>query len=105
MGPFSHERVSKAKTFVSFPSMKSSTGKSFILSFCGLVSSVFFAFSCTRQKAELGTDDNPIKLYFVPAVDAKVIEANSQKFKTYLETATGYKFQVSIPQSYIAVVE
>ncbi len=65
-----------------------------------------FAFtSCTGKKAELGTTENPIKLHFVPSVDAKVIEDNSKLFKEFLEKNTPYKYSVSIPQSYVAVVE
>ncbi|MCX7978088.1 MAG: phosphate/phosphite/phosphonate ABC transporter substrate-binding protein, partial [Bdellovibrionaceae bacterium] len=48
---------------------------------------------------------NPVKLFFVPSVDAKVIEDNSKIFKAYLEANTPYKFEVNIPQSYVAVVE
>lgn len=65
---------------------------------------VLFA-GCTRNKAELGTAENPVKLHFVPSVDAKVIEDNSKKFKEYLEQATPYKYEITIPQSFIAVVE
>lgn len=61
--------------------------------------------SCTFKKAELGSEKNPIKLFFTPSVDAKVIEDNSKVFKAYLEKNTPYKFQVSVPQSYVAVVE
>jgi phosphonate transport system substrate-binding protein len=60
---------------------------------------------CTIKKAELGTERNPVKLFFIPSVDAKVIEDNSKIFKNYLESVTPYKFEVSIPQSYVAVVE
>jgi len=60
---------------------------------------------CTQNKAELGSPENPIKIQFVPSIDAKVIEDNSKKFKDYLEKNTPYKFDVTIPQSYIAVVE
>lgn len=60
---------------------------------------------CTKKTAELGTADNPIKLHFVPSVDAKVIEDNSKKFKEYLEKNTPYKYEVTIPQSFVAVVE
>ncbi len=59
---------------------------------------------CTK-KEELGTASNPIKLHFVPSVDAKVIESNSQVFKAFLEKNTPYKYEISIPQSYVAVVE
>jgi phosphonate transport system substrate-binding protein len=61
--------------------------------------------SCTIKKAELGSEKNPVKLFFIPSVDAKVIEDNSKIFKSYLESVTPYKFEVSIPQSYVAVVE
>lgn len=57
------------------------------------------------KKAELGTEANPVKLFFVPSVDAKVLESNAQVFKDYLEKNTGYKFDVQVPQSFIAVVE
>ncbi len=60
---------------------------------------------CTKKTAELGTEENRIKLHFVPSVDAKVIEDNSKKFQEYLEKNTPYKFEVTIPQSFIAVVE
>lgn len=64
-----------------------------------------FMSGCTSKKAELGSAENPIKLFFTPSVDAQVIEDNSKVFKEYLEKTTPYKFSVSIPQSYIAVVE
>ncbi|HVK62337.1 MAG TPA: hypothetical protein VM432_12335, partial [Bdellovibrionales bacterium] len=60
---------------------------------------------CTFQKAELGTAENPIKLFFVPSVDAKVVDSNSKTMKTWLEANTPYKFEIHVPQSYIAVVE
>ena len=66
---------------------------------------VFLFTACTKKTAELGTAENPVKLHFVPSVDAKVIEDNSKTFKEYLEKNTPYKFEITIPQSYIAVVE
>lgn len=69
---------------------------------------LFAAFAiagCTKKKAELGSAENPIKLHFVPSVDAKVIETNSITFKKYLEENTPYKFEISVPQSYVAVIE
>ncbi|MES2857401.1 MAG: phosphate/phosphite/phosphonate ABC transporter substrate-binding protein [Bdellovibrionota bacterium] len=61
--------------------------------------------ACTFKKAELGTAENPIKLFFVPSVDAKVVDSNSKTMKTWLEANTPYKFEIHVPQSYIAVVE
>lgn len=69
-----------------------------------LLATVAFS-GCTRKAAELGTAENPIKLHFVPSVDAKVIEDSSAKFKNYLEAHTPYKYEITIPQSFIAVVE
>jgi phosphonate transport system substrate-binding protein len=66
---------------------------------------VVFSISCTSKKGELGTESNPIKLFFTPSVDAKVMEDTTSVFKNYLEKITPYKFQVSVPQSYVAVVE
>lgn len=69
-------------------------------------SACVLAFSgCTKKTAELGTAENPIKMHFVPSVDAKVIEDNSKKFQEYLEKNTPYKYEITIPQSFIAVVE
>lgn len=61
--------------------------------------------SCTRPKAALGTAENPIKMYFVPSVDVKVIEDNTKVLKTYLEANTPYKYEIAIPASFVAVVE
>ncbi len=69
-----------------------------------LLAAVAFS-GCTKKTAELGTAENPIKLHFVPSVDAKVIEDSSAKFKSFLEANTPYKYEITIPQSFIAVVE
>lgn len=61
--------------------------------------------ACTREKAPLGSEDNPIKMYFVPSVDVKVIEDNTQTIKAYMEANTPYKYEVAIPASFVAVVE
>ncbi|MBC7370834.1 MAG: phosphate/phosphite/phosphonate ABC transporter substrate-binding protein [Bdellovibrionaceae bacterium] len=61
--------------------------------------------ACTSKKAELGTAENPIKVHFVPSVDAKVIEDNSKLVKAFLEKNTPYKYEISVPQSFVAVVE
>lgn len=61
--------------------------------------------ACTIDKGELGSEKNPVKLYFVPSVDAKVIESNAKIIETWLEANTPYKFETAIPASFIAVVE
>ncbi len=78
--------------------------KNLILAVVAIAAAVAMT-SCTKNSAELGSEKNPIKLHFVPSVDAKVIETNSKTFKDYLEKETGYKYEVTIPQSFVAVVE
>ncbi|WP_347357931.1 phosphate/phosphite/phosphonate ABC transporter substrate-binding protein [Bdellovibrio sp.] len=60
---------------------------------------------CHLKKDVLGTAENPIKFHLVPAVDAKVLTDNSKVLKEYLEKNTPYKFQITIPQNFVAVVE
>lgn len=60
---------------------------------------------CDLKRDPLGSEKNPVKLHFVPSVEAKVLQDRSKDFKKYLEENTPYKFAVTIPQSYITVVE
>lgn len=61
--------------------------------------------SCTRHRAELGSSENPVKFYIVPSVDMQLLEDTSKLLKQHLEKVTPYKFKVSVPPSFIAVVE
>lgn len=70
-----------------------------------IFAALLFPAACTRQRAELGTADNPVKFYFVPSVDVKVLEDTSKILKEFLETNTPYKFRISIPTNFITVVE
>ncbi len=60
---------------------------------------------CTSKRAELGTADNPIKFFLVPSVDARLLESTGKVLKKHLESVTPYKFMISVPASYVAVVE
>lgn len=70
-----------------------------------LLSGLFSGVGCHLKKDVLGTAENPIKLHLVPAVDAKVLADNAKKLQEYLEANTPYRFKITIPQSYVAVVE
>tara|TARA_R110000868_G_scaffold90968_8_gene252151 strand:+ start:1993 stop:2892 length:900 start_codon:yes stop_codon:yes gene_type:complete len=61
--------------------------------------------SACQKEQPLGTQDNPIKLYFTPSVDAETIASNSDDFIKYLEAETGLFFKTGIPTNYVAVVE
>jgi phosphonate transport system substrate-binding protein len=60
---------------------------------------------CTFHKPELGSRDNPVKIYFVPAVDSKIIYENSKVLVDWLEKTTPYRYEVAVPSSYVAVIE
>ncbi len=76
-----------------------------IVALFGLLLVLVLMTSCTFEKKELGTEDNPVKLFFVPSVEAKTLADKSKVVKRLLEELTPYKFEVRIPESYIAVVE
>lgn len=63
------------------------------------------ATGCTGPRGEVGTEENPLKLFFVPSVDANLLNDRAKVVQEYLEKKTPYKFKVSVPSSYIAVVE
>ena len=54
---------------------------------------------------DLGTEDNPIQVYFVPSVEANVITTGGEVMAQALEDATGLHFEVAVPTSYAATVE
>jgi phosphonate transport system substrate-binding protein len=54
---------------------------------------------------DIGTEENPIQVLFVPSVDAGVIVSGGEVMAQALEEATGLKYEVSVPTSYAATVE
>lgn len=61
--------------------------------------------SALAQESDLGTEANPIQVFFVPSVEAAVIVTGGEVMAEALEAATGLKFEVSVPTSYAATVE
>jgi len=66
---------------------------------------LFYLPSCTVDRGALGTDKNPVKLFLIPSVDAQMLKDKSKVLKTALEELSGLKIKLSVPSSYIAVVE
>ncbi len=66
--------------------------------------SLFSAVSCT-QNDPLGSEKNPIHISMVPSKDTKSLLLGAKEMTDWLEKETGYKFEVQIPMSYVAVVE
>ncbi len=54
---------------------------------------------------EVGSAEHPIKVLFVPSVDANVIVSGGEIMAAALNEATGLTFEVSVPTSYAATIE
>ena len=54
---------------------------------------------------DIGTEEHPIKVLFVPSVDANVIVSGGEVMAAALNEATGLFFEVSVPTSYAATIE
>jgi phosphonate transport system substrate-binding protein len=53
----------------------------------------------------VGSAEHPIKVLFVPSVDANVIVSGGEVMADALKEATGLEFEVSVPTSYAATIE
>ena len=57
------------------------------------------------EEMMLGSEDRPIKVLFVPSVDAEAIVTGGEVLANALEAATDLSFEVSVPTSYAATIE
>lgn len=71
----------------------------------GFIFSFLAMSGCTVKRGPLGTKDNPVKVFLIPSVDAQMLKDKAKGLKKALEEATGYSIKLSVPSSYIAVVE
>jgi phosphonate transport system substrate-binding protein len=55
--------------------------------------------------SDIGTAEHPIKVLFVPSVDANIITTGGQVMADALNEATGLTFEVTVPTSYAATIE
>lgn len=53
----------------------------------------------------IGTPEHPIKVLFVPSVDANIITTGGEVMAQALNEATGLTFEVVVPTSYAATIE
>ncbi|HLF26996.1 MAG TPA: phosphate/phosphite/phosphonate ABC transporter substrate-binding protein [Anaerolineae bacterium] len=58
-----------------------------------------------EPEPEIGSEAHPIKVLFVPSVDANVIVSGGEIMADALNEATGLFFEVSVPTSYAATIE
>ncbi len=54
---------------------------------------------------ELGSEERPIQVYFVPSAEIDEIVAGGEVMRQALEETTGLKFEVYVPTSYAAAIE
>lgn len=57
------------------------------------------------EMPELGTEENPIKVLFVPSTNSDFIIENGDAIEQFLSEATDLVFEVSVPTSYVATIE
>ncbi|MEZ0391037.1 MAG: phosphate/phosphite/phosphonate ABC transporter substrate-binding protein [Pseudobdellovibrionaceae bacterium] len=57
------------------------------------------------MRGEKGSRENPILFSMVPAKDTRTLMLHGEEFSKWMEKETGLHFQVTVPTSYIAVVE
>ncbi|MCK9329397.1 MAG: phosphate/phosphite/phosphonate ABC transporter substrate-binding protein [Candidatus Cloacimonetes bacterium] len=61
--------------------------------------------SACGGKQPLGSKQNPVKMYFVPSMEAAKIVTSAEYIANRLEEKTGYNFKIAVPTSYAAVIE
>ena len=59
----------------------------------------------TEAPVAMGSPEHPIKVLFVPSVDANIITTGGQVMADALNKATGLTFEVTVPTSYAATIE
>ncbi len=70
-----------------------------------LVVVAFLLAGCSAEKGPLGSKDNPIKMYFVPSMEAGRVITGAEAISELLHEKTGLFFKVGVPTSYAAVIE
>jgi phosphonate transport system substrate-binding protein len=63
------------------------------------------SFQVVSAQDDIGSESNPIQVYFVPSVEAQTITTGGEVMAAALEQATGLNFEVFVPTSYAATVE
>lgn len=58
-----------------------------------------------KANRKLGSKQNPIKMFFVPSMEAGRVVQSGEAIATYLRKETGFNIKVAVPTSYAAVIE
>jgi phosphonate transport system substrate-binding protein len=70
-----------------------------------IVLSILHSIPSATAQGDLGSEENPIEVYFVPSVEASVIVSGGEVMAQALKEATGLNFKVFVPTSYAATIE
>lgn len=60
--------------------------------------------ACSRRSGPLGSEENPIRLSFMPLKSQEVFEANIPMIEQYLENATGLAIEPKLADDFITIV-
>ncbi len=69
-----------------------------------IVTALFIFSGCTKSK-EIGSKENPLKFYLIPAQDLMGLDTTGKALQKYLEKELNISVVVELPPNYIAVVE
>lgn len=58
-----------------------------------------------KANKKLGSKQNPIKMFFVPSLEAGKVVQSGEAIAAFLKKETGYNYKVAVPTSYAAVIE
>ncbi len=58
-----------------------------------------------KANRKLGSKQNPVKMFFVPSMEAGRVVQSGEAIAAYLRKETGFNFKVAVPTSYAAVIE
>lgn len=70
-----------------------------------LAISMSLSISMVGAQDDLGSEANPIQVYFVPSAEAQALITGGDVLAEALTAATGLSFEVSVPTSYAATIE
>ncbi|HPH93619.1 MAG TPA: PhnD/SsuA/transferrin family substrate-binding protein, partial [Candidatus Cloacimonas sp.] len=58
-----------------------------------------------KANRKLGSKQNPVKMFFVPSLEAGKVVSSGEAIASFLEKETNLHFKVAVPTSYAAVIE
>ena len=73
--------------------------------FLFILTVVFLFLSACTHHDEKGTESNPIRVSLIPSKESGSLLMAGTEFKKWMEAETGFHFDVTVPNNYVAVIE